>query len=95
MYNRLSDDYWNCNKNINTTVKDNNYYPAWMLLNISNENIQIWKRDKKKTRIIKGNTTFEIVLINKDILTKSIWYLINEPTDKTTNKNIKNFYQIN
>lgn len=66
-----------------------------MLLNISNENIQIWKRDKKKTRIIKGNTTFEIVLINKDILTKSIWYLINEPTDKTTNKNIKNFYQIN
>lgn len=76
-------------------MKDNNYYPAWMLLNISNENIQIWKRDKKKTRIIKGNTTFEIVLINKDILTKSIWYLINEPTDKTTNKNIKNFYQIN
>lgn len=66
-----------------------------MLLNISNENIQIWKRDKKKTRIIRGNTTFEIVLINKDILTKSIWYLINEPTDKTTNKNIKNFYQIN
>lgn len=76
-------------------MKDNNYHPAWMLLNISNENIQIWKRDKKKTRIIKGNTTFEIVLINKDILTKSIWYLINEPTDKTTNKNIKNFYQIN
>lgn len=76
-------------------MKDNNYYPAWMLLNISNENIQIWKRDKKKTRIIKGNITFEIVLINKDILTKSIWYLINEPTDKTTNKNIKNFYQIN
>lgn len=53
------------------------------------------KEIKKKTRIIKGNTTFEIVLINKDILTKSIWYLINEPTDKTTNKNIKNFYQIN
>lgn len=50
VYNRLSDDYWNCNKKINTTVKDNNYYPAWMLLNISNEKIQIWKRDKKRQK---------------------------------------------